>query len=90
MNDIETKSLYIRCSCNSNEHLAVFDYIKDNVDKDMYLSIHLNSLPLHKRILYAIKYIIGCKNTSGAFSEIVLNDKSVKEIVDFLVEYQNK
>lgn len=84
------KSLVVRCDCFSAEHIAILDYIKIGCeDKQLFLSIHLESLPMLKRLVYAFRYIFGYKSSTGAFSEIVINEDQLKDIVDFLVEVQN-
>lgn len=78
----------ILCDCSDMEHIMRFRYFTEDYSVP-YLScidFHLSKLPLIKRIAYAIKYIFGYQSKYGAFGEMVLNEKSALQIIEFLTE----
>ena len=57
---------YFECACRSDDHLLKFQFDKDPKDPSLYTTIHLHQWqnPL-KRILVAIKYVLGFKSKYG-------------------------
>lgn len=79
------ESKIIICGCGHPEHQIIVQ--KNEEDNLLYLHIHLNKLPILKRLKYGIKYIFGYQCRYGAFYEIVLDKshyKQLSEIADFL------
>lgn len=71
------------CKCSSLEHIMIITYDEE----DVFVSIHLKTLPFFKRIWAAIKYVFGFKCSYGNFEEIILSKSSIpqlKEIIEFL------
>lgn len=87
----------ILCSCNSPEHQMIV-YYNDNFSdghKEVYLQVHLKSLPFWKRIKYALRYIFGYKSKYGAWDEFIFNDLNADQFIkigNFLKneEHRNK
>jgi len=75
------------CCCASVEHQFIVR-IYDEWD-EVYVSVHLNPHPLHKRIMNAIKYIFGHRSKYGDFDEIILNREDTKRLVDILYKKIN-
>ena len=74
------------CTCSSLEHSFVISY--DN--EFTYIEIHLSKKSFLKRFIHGIKYICGYKCKYGSFDEILLDDKQLADLVDYLLEIQNK
>ena len=84
------KSKYIECDCQDVIHTIRFSYIEDDMCPELFISNHLNKFPWYRRIWVAIKYIFGYNCIYGHFEETLLNDQQVANLVDFLLEYQNR
>ena len=74
---------YFECVCSSSEHTFKI-HIED---KEAYLTIHLASLPLFKRIIFAIKYIFGYSCKYGHHEEVILDKAKCEELKDCLNEH---
>lgn len=72
--------VYIQCSCGSPEHLLQFEKDEDYV----YVYVLLIGDSFFKRLYNGIKYIFGYKCRYGHFDEILLNQETTKELVEFL------
>ena len=72
----DMKTDVLLCKCYSPEHQILI--MED--DGDVFIVIHLCSLPIWKRIKRAIKYIFGYKCRYGAYDEIILDPKDWKKI----------
>lgn len=57
---------------------------------EVYLSIHLNKLPLFKRVVNAIKYIFGYKSVFGDFEEIILSKNNIESVSKILNHLRNE
>lgn len=79
------------CDCGKSDHqIIVSAYIENNNDPWVLCEIHLSSQRnIFKRILYAIKYIFGYKNSTGCFEEFVLSKKHVNDL-KAIIKYLNK
>jgi len=77
----ESKSYIIQCHCGSQEHSASISWFPD--DSEVYLSVNLSDNgSFWKRLKIGIKYIFGYKSRYGMFSEIVLFEEDIKNIID--------
>lgn len=87
------KRHYTECLCHSDEHALKWKWDTDleNDDPNVYLSYFLEQYhPWYVRIWIAMKYIFGYKSKCGHFDCTMLNDQDVADLVDFLVEFQNR
>ena len=66
------------CQCDSTEHQICFFY--SEVDKYVFMHVHLNKLPFLERLVYGIKYIFGRKCKYGAFDEFIFNHEDYEKI----------
>lgn len=73
------------CSCQDVEHQFVLEFDEEFNDS-VILYIHLSSVSFFRRIVYAFEYIFGKKTKfgHGAFGEILLDKKQIKELIDSL------
>jgi len=74
------------CECSSTDHqlsLIRFDE-EDSCGNVVYLNIHLVNKPFFSRLVHAIKHIFGYQCKYGSFDEFIINQKTAKEISDFL------
>lgn len=71
------------CDCSSAEHQMVlrFDDDKD-LDRMVYVEIHLVPLVWYKRLWMGIKYIFGYKCCYGNFEEMILSPKHARQVYD--------
>jgi len=74
-----TKDSIIICQCHSAEHQIIFREFDD--EKMVCMKVHLNKLPIIKRIWYALKYIFGFQSKYGAFAEFIFKPEDA-EIVE--------
>jgi len=72
----------LRCSCNSNEHIVIFDY--DEEYNEIFMSVHLNPLGIFGRVKHAIKYIFGYKCKFGDFEELIIDHTNVEQFIKAL------
>lgn len=71
-----TNDSIIICQCHSAEHQIIFREFKD--DKFISMEVHLNKLPILKRIRYALKYIFGHQSKYGAFAEFIFKPEDAE------------
>lgn len=76
----------IICECDSAEH----QIIVRKFDNYVFLTVHLNTPGLVKRLIKAIKYVFGYKSKYGHFEEIVLGKDKVCELKNTLETYITK
>lgn len=82
---IMTKTKFIDCDCTSNEHIIRFDY--DPMDgNQVYLSVQLPKVSFFKRMLAAVKYVLGYQCKYGHWEETLINKNQIEEIIELLVE----
>lgn len=74
----KTSGVVVICECGSSEHQLIIRTFDD--DEDVYVDVHLASLPFWKRVKYAFKYIFGYKSQFGAFDEIIINKQEFKQL----------
>lgn len=70
--------IVVICECGSSEHQLIIRTFDD--DEDVYVDVHLASLPFWKRVKYAFKYIFGYKSKYGAWDEIIINKQEFKQL----------
>lgn len=78
-----------KCDCHDPEHQVWFSYDSDDDDKEMYVTYHIESRSLLRRLKHSIKYVFGFRSYFGAFSEIILTDNKVTELEVFIKEFRN-
>lgn len=67
------KYKYLECDCVMPEHLLRF--IVDDEYNTVYVSIHINKMPIYYRILY----LLGKRQKGGMFEETIINkDRFIK------------
>ena len=71
-----------RCICSSNEHIFIID--KDHDEKEIYVSVHLRTVPFLKRIKNSIKYIFNISSPYGHYEEIILSELETKRLIKSL------
>ncbi len=76
------RTLYV-CRCESIEHMLVVTADEE----DLFLEVHLAPLPLHKRLLGALRYLLGRRSPWGDFEEIVLSPASALDLGDQMVSW---
>ena len=88
---MKTKSYYLECVCSSAEHLATFafDVEQSNNEPLMYVQLQLAGVPFLKRVVNAFKYIFGYECRYGHWDEVVLNPSKVRELKQFLDDYES-
>ena len=72
------KDFLLTCECSSNEHNIQVKHDKE--DNLFYLNIFLSNGNFFYRLKNAIKYIFGYKCKYGHFEEIILGEKSQKQL----------
>ena len=78
------------CSCDcgiDQDHTVVFRYWRETKPFPSTLTIHtgLNHyLPMWRRLIVAIKYVLGIDNTYCTYTETSLSGKAVSELHDYL------
>ena len=70
------------CDCWSLEHQVVFEKIEG--DEDIYINIHLSSLPFFDRLILGVKYIFGYKCKWGNWESMTFNPDKQKEMKKWL------
>lgn len=76
----ETNSKILICACDSIEHqLKIY---KDEEEKEAYITIHLKSDGLWRRIKNAVKYIFGYKSAYGEFDEFLFKKKHADALIE--------
>jgi hypothetical protein len=85
---MNTPAIYHQvCLCLDPEHDVRFTHYADD---EIYISIHLPSEVLYKRIWIGIKYIFGHKSRYGHFSETIMDRKTAKDFQEYLYDYVSK
>ena len=78
-----------KCSCGHDvDHLVKFQYYREKAEwggNYMVIYTGLNHfLPVWKRIIVAVKYILGIDNTYCTFTESMLDASEVERLKDYL------
>tara|TARA_B100001059_G_C17530995_1_gene425527 strand:- start:20 stop:313 length:294 start_codon:yes stop_codon:yes gene_type:complete len=77
------KSEYFDCKCNDIDHVLRFTY--DDVDKELYCEINLNSeLTFCQRFIRAFKYLFKFKTKYGYYSNWILKDDDIERLEELL------
>ena len=76
------RTLFV-CRCYSIEHSFVVSADED----DLFVEVHLASVPLWSRVKNAIGYILGRKSKWGDYEEILLSPSQALDLGDKLVEW---
>lgn len=78
------------CDCNDVNHCLVLTVDEWEGEVPMF-TVHAKLSPeksFWKRIVIALKYVMGTSSNYG-FIEIVLNDKSAKQLENFVEKYHS-
>lgn len=93
----ESKDQFITCSCGISDHIMRFRSFfwigNDGKPKglDVCAEVLLNpNRSLADRIISGIKYIFCYKDDKSLFDEIILDDKNIDSIIDFLQDIKEK
>lgn len=88
---------FITCSCGSSDHIMRLRSFlwRDKDDKhigiDLAVEIILNpEYTLANRIIAAIKYIFCYKSQNSHFADIIIDDKNIDDMIDFLNDFKQK
>jgi hypothetical protein len=72
----------ISCSCNSPEHILVFNLNKE--DKEIYTSVFLHQYrSFYERTLVAVKYVFGYKSKYGHWDCFSADAGKILELKEF-------
>ena len=78
--------ILLLCDCSSDEHQMIVRW--DNIDKEVYVSIHLaNNTGFWNRLWRGLKYAFGHRSRYGEFDEIILRKEdanNLQKVVDHL------
>jgi hypothetical protein len=80
------KRTLFTCRCYSIEH----SFVVSSDEEDVFIEVHLSSLPFWKRVRHAVRYILGRKSKWGDFEEILLDPYEALRLGDSLVEWSGK
>ncbi len=78
------------CECGDVEHQLIVSFDPEEGFNDtIFFQVHLGNVGLFNRIKYAIKYVLGKRSryNSGAFSEVLLDKKQTKDLIDILKKH---
>lgn len=77
------KSHFVVCSCQSSEHTLRFIY--DSDAEELYCEVQLNQYRgLFKRLLVAIKYVLGYKCKYGHWDNTIVSRDEMEKLYFFL------
>lgn len=80
----------ILCECNSAEHQILFRKFTDEPET-VYMEVHLSTnRGFWKRLWYGLKYAFGYKSRFGAWDELILSEKILENMQDFLAKETKK
>jgi hypothetical protein len=86
------RNLFV-CSCEDVSHQFVIGF-EPSIDfnDSVFIEVHLNKASFFRRLQYAFLYLLGkqSKFNGGAFSEIILNKKQVKELIQTLYDHYDR
>lgn len=71
------------CRCFSIEH----SFVVSADEEDLFIEVHLASLPFWGRVRSAIRYILGRKSKWGDFEEILLSPEQALDLGYELIEW---
>lgn len=92
MKQCSSNSHFLECDCGHNkDHNIWFEYhavrgTGEPMMDELYINAQLNHfLPLRKRLMVAIKYVLGIDNTYKNYTEIVISkEDEVRSLRDYL------
>lgn len=70
------------CQCTELAHSLRFSV--DPTDGDIWIDVHLNRLPWHKRLWIGVKYILGVNDRGIQYEETLLRHEDYQRIRDML------
>ena len=76
------RTLFV-CKCYSLEH----SFVVSGDDEDLFIEVHLASVPFWKRVKNAVCYVLGRKSQWGDFEEILLSPEQALDLGDKLIEW---
>ena len=74
------------CRCYSIEH----SFVVSADGEDLFIEVHLSSVPFWSRVKNAVRYVLGRKSKWGDFEEILLSPKQALELGDELVKWSGE
>lgn len=83
MNDYTPpETLFLECSCYSPSHTLK---ITNDIESEMvYVSVHLPTKNFLRRILAAVRHILGHKSKYGDWDEFILKSEDKQKLIDLL------
>lgn len=80
------------CQCHSIEHQISFNWveyegIESELEKEVYMDVHLTPLSFWQRLKHGIKYIFGYRSMYGDFDEFIFKKEDaykLEKVVEFL------
>lgn len=86
---VDEKVKFLECQCKDSSHLVVVRCdIFENEMPEIYIGYQLNHyLPWHKRVIHAIKYVIGITNKGSSWDTVILTDQGVQDLQTVIKEY---
>lgn len=82
---METEREIYVCDCFDVQHQFIISH--DSEIDFFSFQVHLTKLPVLKRLVVAIKYLLGFQSSIGAFEEVVLSQSQVEKLRDSLTNY---
>jgi len=88
--DVDDKKQFFECACHSDEHTVSFLYLKtdDPVDREVYLSVFLETDGFFRRLWTALKYVFGYKCRYGHFGCWILRKEDLERLIKLLEVYR--
>ena len=71
------------CRCYSIEH----SFVVSADGEDLFIEVHLSSVPFWSRVKNAVRYVLGRKSKWGDFEEVLLSPEQALDLGDKLVEW---
>ena len=79
----EMKRTLFLCRCFSIEH----SFVVSADEEDVFIEVHLSSVPFWSRVKNAVRYVLGRKSKWGDFEEVLLSPEQALDLGDKLVEW---
>ena len=73
---------FILCECYSFDHVWHLFYDED--DDLLYVTSHLRTGNIFKRIIVAIKYVLGYRSRFGEFDEFLIGEDQANKVIKLL------
>lgn len=82
----------LKCACgDTKEHIAIFDFDEQDWKDTLSVGLYLNHyLPWYKRLVLAVKYVLGIDNTYQHYVEGIYNKDEVARLRDWLNTVHDK